>query len=166
MVVFSPAVAGGSMGKPSSDDFRLGEPASDADWAGYFDLRWRVLREPWDQPRGSERDLDDSSAYHLMVRSAVGAVVAVGRLHFNSKDQAQVRFMAVDDRWRGNGFGGRILFGLEAYAAAQGASEIVLNAREEAIPFYIRYGYDVTGPSSTLFGRVKHVHMRKATDKA
>jgi predicted GNAT family N-acyltransferase len=153
------------MGKLSSDDFRLGEPGSDADWAGYFDLRWRVLREPWDQPRGSERDLDDSFAYHLMVRTAAGAVVAVGRLHFNSKDQAQIRFMAVDDRWRVKGLGGRILFGLEAYAEAQGASEIVLNAREDAIPFYIRYGYEVTGPANTLFGSVKHVHMRKAISK-
>jgi len=31
-------------------------PETAVDRERYFDLRWRVLREPWQQPRGSERD--------------------------------------------------------------------------------------------------------------
>src|SRR3954463_9888643 len=150
------------MANASSSEFQVVEPSSEADWSGYFDLRWRVLRQPWDQPRGSERDPEDSSAYHLMVRRPLGTVVAVGRLHFNSKDQAQVRYMAVDPDCRGKGLGGRVLSGLEAHAQVKGASEIVLNAREAAIPFYIRYGYEVIGPFDTLFGSVNHVRMRKS----
>src|SRR4051812_6714465 len=149
------------MANASSSEFQVVEPSSEADWSGYFDLRWRVLRQPWDQPRGSERDLDDSSAYHLMVRDPADAVVAVGRLHFNSKDRAQVRYMAVDPDCRGKKLGGRVLSALEARAWLKGASEVVLNAREAAIPFYIRYGYEVIGPADTLFGSVSHVQMRK-----
>lgn len=149
------------MANASSNEFQVVQPSAAVDWAGYFDLRWRVLRQPWDQPRGSERDPDDVSAYHLMVRAPSDHVVAVGRLHFNAKDQAQVRFMAVAPGFRGKGLGGRVLSALEAHAWVKGASEIVLNAREAAIPFYIRYGYEVIGPSDTLFGSVNHVRMRK-----
>ena len=39
----------------------LRSPESPDQWDAYFDLRWRILREPWGQARESERDsLDDS----------------------------------------------------------------------------------------------------------
>jgi predicted GNAT family N-acyltransferase len=154
------------MPKPplSSSDkegFQVVQPATAADWDSYFDLRWRVLRQPWQQPRGSERDDSDASGYHLMIKDSQGKPAAVGRLHFNSPEEAQVRYMAVDEAWRGRGVGGRILLGLEAFARKQGAQRVVLNAREDAIEFYQRHGYGVSGPADTLFGQVRHVRMGK-----
>ena len=137
------------------------EPTSDSDWAAYYNLRWRVLREPWQQPLGSERDESDPSAFHLMLKTSSGEIAGVGRLHFNTPRQAQVRYMAVDPRWRGRGAGGTILKMLESRALTQGADEIVLNAREEAIGFYLRHGYAVQGDAETLFGSIRHVRMRK-----
>ena len=32
------------------------EPNNDSEFAHYYDLRWRVLREPWTQSKESERD--------------------------------------------------------------------------------------------------------------
>jgi predicted GNAT family N-acyltransferase len=145
----------------SFDGLKLVEPRSEADWAGYFDLRWRVLRAPWGEARGSERDESDASSYHLMFRGPEGLAVAVGRIHLNSPQEAQVRYMAVDDSCRGKGLGGRILAGLEAFARAKGAKEIVLNAREQAVPFYVRHGYREEGLANILFGEVQHVRMRK-----
>ena len=147
--------------KPPPDGLKLLEPASESDWSAYFDLRWRVLRQPWSKPRGSERDELDSSAYHLLLLAKDGSAAAVGRLHLNSSDEAQVRYMAVDDSWRSKGLGGRILAGLEAQARALLAKRIVLNAREQAIDFYKRHGYRVEGLAETLFGEVRHVRMRK-----
>ena len=46
-------------------NFSLVAPISGADWIKYFDLRWRVLRAPWDQPRGSERDDREDTSIHL-----------------------------------------------------------------------------------------------------
>lgn len=139
----------------------LASPVSDLDWEGYFDLRWRVLREPWNQPRGSERDELDQGSFHLMLRDQSGAVVAVGRLHVNSPEEAQVRFMAVDESWRGHGLGSRILKRLEEQACKQSIKRIVLNAREEALDFYVRHGYRIEGPANTLFGTIRHFAMRK-----
>lgn len=33
------------------DKLILRSPASPSDWDIYFDLRWRILRAPWGQPR-------------------------------------------------------------------------------------------------------------------
>ncbi len=149
------------MDELSLDRFELTEPSTKAEWASYFDLRWRVLREPWHQPRGSERDPSDSSSYHLMLRDPGGSVFAVGRLHLNSAKEAQVRYMAVDHGYRGKGLGSRILKGLEAHSRAMSAGEIVLNAREDSVAFYIRHGYSAEGLAETLFGEVRHIRMRK-----
>lgn len=141
--------------------FSLIEPGTQADWDAYYDLRWRILRQPWDQPRGSERDDRDSTAYHLMIKASDGATVAAGRLHLNSPEEVQVRYMAVHQSWQNRGLGGRILGGLERHALAISAKRIVLNARNKAQGFYEAHGYRVTGPAPTLFSDIPHVRMLK-----
>jgi len=96
-----------------------------------------------------------------MIVDPDGQALAVGRLHFNSSSEAQIRFMAVEPVAQGRGLGSVILRELEARARAAGATAIVLNARDNVRLFYEKHGFTVTGPSSTLFGEVKHVRMRK-----
>src|SRR3977135_3164657 len=88
--------------------FQLSSPATPADWDIYYELRWRVLRQPWGQPRGSERDDLEDSAFHLMLRDPAGTLLAIGRLHLNSPQEAQIRYVAVDRAFEGHGLGGQI----------------------------------------------------------
>ena len=83
-------------------------------------------------------------------------------MHFNSTTEGQIRFMAVEPDLAGRGLGGRILAELERRAMARGASRIILNARKQAVPFYLKHGYAVTGPADTLFGVIEHLRMEKA----
>jgi N-acetylglutamate synthase-like GNAT family acetyltransferase len=136
------------------------EPATSADWDSYFDLRWRILREPWNQPRGSEQDALEGKSFHFMIQDA-GATLAVGRLHLISPEEAQVRYMAVDPAHQGSGLGRKILQGLENRAWSQGAKRIVLNSRANAVGFYARQGYEPIGPGETLFGEIQHTKMCK-----
>lgn len=136
-------------------------PTTDADLERYFDLRWRVLREPWAQPRGSERDDREEASIHLMVRGANGDALAAGRLHLNTPTEAQIRFMAVDPRAQSCGLGSLVLRSLEDRARNAGAKRIVLNARETAQHFYEQHGYGVDGPAERLFGGVDHWRMSK-----
>ena len=136
-------------------------PQTPAEWEDYFDLRWRVLRAPWDQPRGSEKDDREADSQHLMIVGPDSRALAVGRLHFNSPTEAQVRFMAVDPQSRGRDLGSRILREFEDRARAAGATSIVLNARNDARRFYEKHGFSVIGPAPTIFSAVKHVRMRK-----
>ena len=136
-------------------------PASAVDWENYYELRWRILRAPWHQPRGSEKDDLEAESEHVMIVGPERQALAVGRLHYNSAAEAQVRFMAVAPEAQGRGLGGAILRELERRSRATGATSIVLNARDNAQHFYQRHGFVVTGPAPTMFGAVKHVRMRK-----
>jgi predicted GNAT family N-acyltransferase len=142
----------------------LVSPQSQGEWDGYFDLRWRVLRAPWQQPRGSEKDDIEAESQHLMIAGKDSRPLAIGRLHFNTPAEAQVRFMAVDPSAQGHGLGGKILQECERRARVGGAKSIVLNAREDAQGFYLKHGFVVIGPAPTIFDAVKHVRMRKVLD--
>ena len=117
--------------EPTGQPLILRSPTSPPEWDVYFDLRWRILRQPWGQPRGSERDSEDDSAFHVLLLDPARKVLACRRLHFNALDEAQVRYMAVDENKRGRGYWSCILRGLEAEAARRGARKIVLNARDD-----------------------------------
>jgi GNAT superfamily N-acetyltransferase len=136
------------------------EPRTQEEWADYYDLRWRILRKPWAEAKASARDEHESGAIHLMAW-AEDTLVGVGRLHFNSPEEAQVRYMAVEPEHSGHGVGSSILHALEDRARHAGARRIVLNAREMAVSFYRKHGYTLVGKSGTLFGSIDHWSMSK-----
>jgi len=140
---------------------RIIEPVSPGDYQKYYDLRWTVLRAPWNQPRGSERDPRDADSTHLMMIDARDAAVAVGRLQFNSIREARIRYMAVAVGQQRRGFGSRMLQALEDRAASLGAASILLDARETALGFYRKRGYSAEGPGHVLYNSISHVRMRK-----
>jgi GNAT superfamily N-acetyltransferase len=140
----------------------ISEPLTPDEFQRYYDLRWKILRAPWNQPRGSEQDEREQSSYHLMVTNDRHAVVAVGRLHFNSICEAQIRYMAVAVGQQRKGIGTRLLEALENRAVALGADRIKLEARETALGFYLRNNYRPEGPGHVLFNTITHVSMTKS----
>ncbi len=142
----------------------VNEPAGPDELEQYYHLRWKLLRAPWNQPRGSERDPLDERSTHIMAIDRDRAILGVGRLHFNTISEGQIRYMAVATNHQRRGIGTRILKTLEERARLLGATTIVLAARETAIGFYRKRGYRVTGPGPVLFRQVAHVHMRKSLD--
>jgi N-acetylglutamate synthase-like GNAT family acetyltransferase len=128
----------------------------------YFNLRWRVLRKPWGQPPGSERDEQEQSCFQLAAFNHDNEVIACGRLQMNSPVDAQIRFMAVDQLFQGKGAGKLIMTGLEAKARESGAEKIILQARENAVPFYLSCGFQIVEPTFLLFGEIQHFLMGKS----
>ena len=43
------------------------EPTTPEQYEQYYRLRYQTLRQPWGQPKGSERADDDASAIHAML---------------------------------------------------------------------------------------------------
>ena len=142
-------------------------PRTPAEWDAYYRLRFAVLRQPWQQPRGSERvpaDDEPGTIHALLLAnegSAAPEALAVGMLQPTTAHQGQVRFMAVAPQAAGTGLGRQIMAALETQAYAAGLTEIVLHSREAAVGFYERLGYAVVAPSHTLFGVIPHFLMRK-----
>ena len=136
-------------------------PETEEEFAAYYELRWRVLRKPWGQPSGSERDELDAAATHVAGYDEAKRLVCVGRLHAVETGVGQVRYMAVEEPLRGRGLGQAVLDELERLAKRQGMTAIRLDARESAVGFYQRNGYATEGEGHTLFGVVHHSKMRK-----
>lgn len=139
--------------------WQLSTPTSPQQWQDYYQLRYQVLRQPWGQPVGSERDELEDQSYHAMVEQA-GQVLAVGRIHRLSDGRAQVRYMAVAPQARGSGFGAVVLAELERQAQRWGCVAIVLNAREQAIGFYRKANYQLGAELEPLYG-IPHQQMTK-----
>jgi len=138
------------------------EPRSREDFERYYYLRWKILRKPWNQPKGSEIDdnLEDKSI-HIMVCDEDRRPVGVARLHFNTPEEAQIRYMAVDDDFQRRGIGAMLLEELERRAKKRGAKYIILNARENAVGFYRKNGYIIVEKTYILFDTIQHFKMRK-----
>lgn len=138
--------------------WQLSSPTTDAQWLAYYNLRYQVLRAPWGQPVGSERDELEAESCHQMVVAETGEVVAVGRLHRLADGRGQVRYMAVAPSAQGQGLGALVLKALELQALNWGLSGIVLNARDNAVGFYRRLGYQLGDELPPLFG-IAHYQM-------
>jgi ribosomal protein S18 acetylase RimI-like enzyme len=135
-------------------------PQTKDEFARYYDLRWRILRAPWNQPKGSEQDELEGEAIHIVVIDK-DKIVGCGRAHFNTEDEAQIRYMAVENHWQGKGIGKLILDELEKRVLEKGAKKIILHARENVVRFYEKNGYQIVKESHTLFGEIKHFLMTK-----
>jgi len=148
----------------SAPAFRVRAPRTPDEFEACLELRWALLRAPWQQPRGSERDAFDDTAAHRLAEDADGRLIGIGRLHAIDDDWGQIRYMAVLPEWQGRGVGRALLDSLEQAARELGMTRIRLDAREGAVGFYARNGYRDAGPGPLLFGSIRHRVMEKALD--
>ncbi len=136
------------------------EPTSPSEWASYYALRYRVLREPWNQPLGSERDEKEFDQSHFAAFDN-NVIVGVGRLDYIDPSIRQIRFMAVEPSCQCKGVGSNLMILMESEAWNSGATEIILHARENVLGFYEKLGYICVKPSHLLFGEIQHFLMKK-----
>ncbi|MCW8832018.1 MAG: bifunctional GNAT family N-acetyltransferase/hotdog fold thioesterase [Colwellia sp.] len=139
----------------------LRSPQNAEEFAQYYQLRWQILRKPWQQVLGSEQDEHEPHSIHRMIIDETGHVLAVGRLEQSAEQQGQIRYMAVCETAQGQGLGQQIIAELERIASKLGITEIVLNAREKALGFYQQLDYQQHEISHVLFGEVTHYRMTK-----
>lgn len=136
-------------------------PKTREEFQRYRDLRWKVLRAPHNQPKITEQDDAGTDDFPIMVCEVDGIPIGVGRAHFISKDEAQIRSISVEPEWEGKGIGSVVLKELEKIVTEKGARRIIIHARNNAIEFYKKNGYKTIEPSYTLFGEIEHTLMKK-----
>lgn len=141
--------------------FQVIEPTTPQDWEAYFNLRYQILRAPWQQPRGSERDNKEDQSLHALAVSDSGLYLGCGRSEKLDLQTIQIRYMAVSEAARGWGVGQQILHFLENRALLEGIQKVVLHARENALAFYLKQGYETIEKSHILFNEIQHYLMKK-----
>jgi N-acetylglutamate synthase-like GNAT family acetyltransferase len=140
---------------------KITEPTTPEEFKKYYRLRYETLRQPWGQPEGSEQVEDDTSAVHAMLVDDTGEAVGVCRLHLNTPQEGQLRFMGIRQDRQGQQLGNKLMQYMEERAKALGATILTLHARENAVNFYRRNGYEVVEESYLLFGTIQHYRMTK-----
>ena len=142
------------------EKIRVRSPETPDEFEQYYHIRWKTLRAPWGEPEGSERDERDHETLH---RAAFvdGKVVGVARIQKNTAAEAQIRYMGVIEEYRGHGIGRLLVESLEQAAREKDFEYIILDARENAVGFYVVLGYEVIGESYLLFDSIQHFKMKK-----
>ena len=106
--------------------FNITAPITESDFKKYYLLRWNLLRKPWLQQLGSEKDNLENESIHRMAVSS-DEVIAVGRLHFLDDTTAQIRYMAVSKEFEKQGIGKAIYSSLEQEARKNKIKLIIIS---------------------------------------
>tara|TARA_X000000368_G_scaffold187405_1_gene147847 strand:+ start:76 stop:519 length:444 start_codon:yes stop_codon:yes gene_type:complete len=141
-------------------NYSIKSPENEEEWDSYLLFRWEILRKPLGMSKDSLADSIEDESFHLMGIDEEKNVIASGRVHFNSENEAQIRYMAVDENFKRKGVGTEIVKELEKYALSKGKVSMILNARENAISFYLSLGYKEVGPYQSDTG-IPHKTMKK-----
>ncbi len=137
------------------------EPQSLLDWDAYYNLRFELLRKPWNQPKGSEKSDNEEACFHALAIDDSNNYLGCGRAEWLDSSTIQIRYMAVVVNAQGLGIGAKILTYLETKLKKEGAEMAQLQARENAISFYTKQGYVLKEKSHLLFGEIQHYLMEK-----
>jgi len=127
-------------------NYTIKSPETESEWETYFNFRWEKLRKPLGMPKDTLKDDKEQDSCHLIAVDSDEKVVGTGRLHFNSEQEGQIRYMAVNESIQRKGLGSSIVLELEMMAKKKGAKRMVLNARENAVNFYLSLGYKELEP--------------------
>ena len=125
-----------------------------------FRLRDEILRKPL----GMSLVNDDLSRDHtdtIFIAEHNEEVIGCVLLHHLSAEEAQLRAMAVYDKWQGQVVGRMLVEALENFSSEKGYSKIILHARKVVLGFYSGMGYSVTGDEFTEVG-IPHYMMEKS----
>ena len=137
------------------------EPSTVEELEKYYTLRFEILRKPWNQPEDSVKDEWEENSIHVLMMNNKDEAIATGRLQLNSDEEGQIRSMAVRGDLQGKGLGSEIMKYIEQKASDKKLKHIILDARENAVSFYKKHGYQIIGDSYMLFGVIPHFRMKK-----
>jgi predicted GNAT family N-acyltransferase len=131
-----------------------------AEYEASFTLRRRVLREPLGLVPTSEERAEEAQLIHLGAFDGANLVGCL-MLHDVGNGDVRMRQVAIDfDRQRG-GVGTQLVRFSEDVARRRGFRNMVLHARDTAVPFYERLGYTGKG-EPFLEVTIPHLAMEKA----
>ena len=144
----------------NSFEYEIRSPETNKEWNDYYFLRWKILRSDFSEDVDSAKDDLENKSYHISVILSNEKIVGVGRLHDVDDRISQIRYMAVNEDYRGHDLGKKILSKLMQYAKDNDKKYIILHARENAVKFYKNNGFELIKKTHLLFGEIQHYLMK------
>lgn len=122
-------------------------------------LRSEVLRKPLGLTFSNEQLLAEANDYFLGGYNQ-GNLVACLKLTLLSEHVFQLKQMAVSPKYQGKGLGAKLVTFAEDFSKKKGMRKIELHARQSAIGFYKKLGYQTYGEEFFEVG-IPHISMQK-----
>jgi N-acetylglutamate synthase-like GNAT family acetyltransferase len=138
-------------------------PKTKEEFKTYYDLRYKVLREPWGQPRGTEKDDFEPLSQHFMaVDDQTGEVIGCVKLYEKEPGVAWVSHLCVATKHQRKGIGKLLLDHVESLAKTEGYTRIGCLSRLNTTDYFEKAGYQINGLPTHYFGTTQVVWMEKA----
>ena len=136
-------------------------PVTRADFKAYYALRYRVLREPWGHPRGTEKDDYEPISEHFMAVDENGEVAGVAKLYEKSAGVGHVSHFAVAPEHQHRGVGHLLMQTVEQRARERGFRIVGTMARATSTKYFERSGFRVAGIPTPHLGTTHLIWMEK-----
>lgn len=138
-------------------------PKSRDDFKAYYALRYKVLREPWGHPKGTEKDDFEAISEHFMaVAEKTGEILGVIKLFEKEAGVGQVSHLAVATEHQHKGVGKFLVEAVEARAREHGFKTLGAMVRVTTTAFFEKHGYHIAGLPVPHLGTTHLVWMEKS----
>lgn len=128
-------------------------------------LRHKILRKPLGLSFSEEDLMKDKDDFLLTLYISRGYRMAACCILTPVDEQVvKLRQMVVDNTIQKAGMGTAMLSFAEYVAVKEGFEKIILNAREVAVGFYLKYDYEIVGEKFMEIG-IPHFKMEKQLNK-
>jgi N-acetylglutamate synthase-like GNAT family acetyltransferase len=141
--------------------FTIKIPTTHDDFKAYYAVRYKVLSEPWGDPKGTEKDDYEPISEHFMAVNEKQEVVGVVKLYKKDEEAGHVSHLAVAPEYQHKGIGHLLLEAVEQRARARGFRTLGTMARATATAYFEKYGFRVVGMSTPHIGTTPFVWMEK-----
>ena len=137
-------------------------PKSREEFKAYYALRYKVLREPWGHPKGTEKDDYEPISEHFMaVDEKTAEILGVIKLFEKAPGAGQVSHLAVATEYQHKGIGKFLIETVEKRANERGFTTLGAMTRSTATAYFEKYGYHVAGVSTPHLGTTHLIWMEK-----
>jgi len=136
------------------------KPLSKEDFELMYNLRWRVLREPWNQPKGSEKDDIETESYPFIV-TLNEKIVATARFHTADDNEGRIEYLAVESEYRKRRIASKLMLYIEGFAINLGLTCILIRAPKTTKEFFKKLNYKIIRKNPKLINEIEHLIMKK-----
>ena len=137
-------------------------PRTRDEFKAYYDLRYKILREPWGLLRGTEKDDFEPISQHFAAKNdESGELLGCVKMFEKEPGVVWVSHLAVTDKHQREGIGKLLLEHVETVARSQGYSRIGCLSRLNTTDYFAKAGYVISGMPTHYFGTTQVVWMEK-----
>jgi N-acetylglutamate synthase-like GNAT family acetyltransferase len=141
---------------------KIVSPRTREEFKAYYDLRYKVLRQPWGQVRDTEKDDYEPISQHFMaVDEDSGDIIGVVKVFEKSTGIGWMSHLAVDYNFQKKGIGRLLLKAVEQSASESGYKVLGCMSRLNTTAYFEKLGFQIAGLPTQYFGTTQVVWMEK-----